>query len=101
MISRVSKNENMYPAEAEKSTFHETKEVTSRLREPIKWRLIPYKTAKESGHQIQIEMNISWDQIDEMVGKDVPITHLIKNLIEVIEGPMKSKYLGVEVKHPE
>jgi len=84
----------------EKSTFHETKEVVSRLREPIKWKLVPYKTQKETGHQIQIEMNISWDQIDEMTGKESMVYHLIENLIATIEGPLKSKYLGVEVIKP-
>ena len=79
---------------SERSTFHETKEVVSRLREPIKIKAVPYATTKLRGHQIQVEMNISWDQIDEMRGKDSHITHLISNMIEVIEGPMKSKYLG-------
>ncbi len=84
-----------------KSTFHETKEIESRLKEPIKWRLIPYKTQKESGHQIQIEMNISWDQIDELAENDNLVHHLINNLIKTIEGPLKSKYLSVEVEKNE
>lgn len=62
---------------------------------------MPYKTQKESGHQIQIEMNLSWDQIDELAEKDSAIVQLVANLIKIIEGPMKSKYLGVEVIKPE
>ena len=80
---------------SEKSTFHETKEVVSRLREPIKIKAVPYATSKVRGHQIQLEMNISWDQIDEMVGKDSMITHMVENMIEVIEKPMRSEYLGL------
>jgi len=78
-----------------KSTFHETKEVVSRLREPIKIKAVPYATTKVRGHQIQLEMNISWDQIDEMSGKDSMVTHMVNNMIEIIEGPMKSEYLGL------
>lgn len=79
---------------SEKSIFHETKEITSRLREPIKIKAIPYATTKVRGHQIQVELNISWDQIDSMTGKDSDITHMINNMIGIIEGPMKSEYLG-------
>jgi len=78
----------------QKSTFHETKEIVSRLREPIKIKAVPYATTKTRGHQIQLEMNISWEQIDEMTGKDSQITHMINNMISIIEGPMKSEYLG-------
>jgi len=80
---------------SEKSTFHETKEVVTRLREPLKIKAVPYATAKVRGHQIQVEMNISWDQIDQMVGKDSVIEDMINNMIILIEGPMKSEYLGV------
>lgn len=79
----------------EKSVHHETKEVVSRLREPLKIKAVPYATVKERGHQIQVEMNISWDQIDQMTGKDSVIVDMIKNMKELIEGPMQSKYLGV------
>lgn len=78
----------------EKSVHHETKEIVTRLREPIKIKAVPYATTKVRGHQIQVEMNISWDQIDEMTGKDSMITQMINNMIEVIEGPMRSEYLG-------
>tara|TARA_R110002096_G_scaffold398912_1_gene595115 strand:- start:26 stop:292 length:267 start_codon:yes stop_codon:yes gene_type:complete len=80
---------------SEKSTFHETKEVVSRLREPIKIKAVPYATTKVRGHQIQLEMNISWDQIDQMTGKDSPITHMIENMKEIITGVMESEYLGL------
>ena len=79
----------------EKSVHHETKEIVTRLREPIKIKAIPYATTKVRGHQIQLEMNMSWDQIDTMVGKDSEITQMINNMIEIIEGPMRSEYLGV------
>jgi len=80
-----------------KSTFHETKEVVSRLREPLKIKAIPYATTKVRGHQIQLEMNISWDQIDQMTGKDSVIIDMIENMKKLIEGPMESTYLGVLV----
>ena len=80
---------------SEKSTFHETKEVVSRLREPLKIKAVPYATTKVRGHQIQLELNISWDQIDEMSGKDSMITNIILNMKELIEGPMESEYLGL------
>ena len=80
---------------SEKSTFHETKEVVSRLREPIKIKAVPYATTKERGHQIQLEMNISWDQIDQMVGKDSPIEIMVENMKTLITGVMESEYLGL------
>lgn len=80
---------------SEKSTFHETKEITSRLKEPIKFKIIPYKTQKETGHQIQVEMNLSWDQIDNMKNKEGPIIQGISNCISLIENDLKSTYLGV------
>lgn len=76
----------------EKSTFHETKEVISRLREPLKIKAVPYATTKVRGHQIQVEMNLGWGEIDSM--KD-EITNMVENMISMIEGPMKSEYLGV------
>ena len=79
----------------EKSAFHETKEIVTRLREPLKIKAIPYATTKIRGPQIQLEMNISWDQIDQMTGKDSVIIDMINNMKELIEGPMGSKYLGV------
>ena len=79
---------------SEKSTFHETKEITSRLREPIKFKLVPYKTQKESGHQIQVEFNISWEQIDGIKDKGGPIAQGISNCIHLIEEDLKSTYLG-------
>ncbi len=76
---------------SEKSTFHETKEVVSRLREPLKIKAIPYATTKVRGHQIQVEMNIGWGEIDTMKSE---IEIMVKNMIEMIEGPMQSEYLG-------
>lgn len=79
----------------DKSTFHETKEITSRLREPLKIKAVPYATTKLRGHQIQLELNLSWDQIDSLTGKDSYIIQLVENMKTIIEGPMASKYLGV------
>ena len=78
-----------------KSEFHQTKEVVTRLREPLKIKAVPYATTKVRGHQIQLEMNISWDQIDQMTGKDSVIIDMIKNMKELITGPMESEYLGL------
>ena len=75
----------------EKDTFHQTKEVVSRLREPLKIKAIPYATTKVRGHQIQVEMNIGWGEIDTMKSE---IEIMVKNMIEMIEGPMQSEYLG-------
>ena len=84
-----------YDTTNKQSTFHETKEVVSRLREPLKIKAVPYATTKVRGHQIQLELNISWDQIDEMSGKDSMITNMILNMKKLIEGPMESEYLGL------
>ena len=80
---------------SEKSTFHETKEVVSRLREPYKFRIKAYKTAKESGHYVEADANLSADQIDSMLDEDGPFVQGLKNCIAIIEGPMQSKYLGM------
>lgn len=76
---------------SEKSTFHETKEVVSRLREPLKIKAVPYATTKVRGHQIQVEMNLGWGEIDTMKSE---IEIMVKNMIEMIEGPLQSEYLG-------
>ena len=76
---------------SEKSTFHETKEVVSRLREPLKIKAVPYATSKVRGHQIQVEMNLGWGEIDTMKSE---IEIMVKNMIEMIEGPLQSEYLG-------
>lgn len=75
----------------EKEVFHQTKEVVSRLREPLKIKAIPYATTKVRGHQIQVEMNLSWGEIDAM---RVEIEAMIKNMKDMITGPMQSEYLG-------
>ena len=75
----------------EKDTFHQTKEVVSRLREPLKVKAVPYATTKVRGHQIQLEMNLGWGEIDSMRAE---ADQMIANMIEIIEGPMKSEYLG-------
>ena len=80
--------------EQEKSKFHETKEVVTRLREPFKIKAVPYATTKVRGHQIQVEMNLSWDEIDRMREPDSPVQHMISNMIEIIEEDLNSEYLG-------
>jgi len=75
----------------DKSTFHQTKEVVSRLREPLKIKAVPYATTKVRGHQIQVEMSLSWGEIDSMKSE---ITSMVNNMIEMIEGPLRSEYLG-------
>lgn len=77
-----------------KDTWHQTKEITTRLKEPIKFKLVPYKTTKEQGHQIQVEFNLSWDQIDSIKDKNGPIIQGISNCIKIIENDLKSTYLG-------
>ncbi|UVF62378.1 hypothetical protein [Nitrososphaeria virus YSH_174770] len=85
----------------EKSTFHETKEVVTRLREPFKIKAVPYATTKVRGHQIQVEMNLSWEEIDKMREKDSPVEHMIKNMIEIIEIDLQSEYLGkIVIENP-
>jgi hypothetical protein len=79
----------------DKSTFHQTKEIVTRLREPLKIKAIPYATTKLRGHQIQLELNLDWTQIDQLTGKDSYIIQLIENMKFLIENTMKSKYLGV------
>lgn len=80
---------------SEKDVFHQTKEVITRLKEPLKIKAVPYATTKLRGHQIQLELNLSWDQIDQLTGKDSYIISLVENMKSLIEGPMQSKYLGV------
>ncbi len=80
---------------SEKDTFHQTKEITTRLREPLKIKAVPYATTKLRGHQIQLELNLDWTQIDEMTGKDSYVIQLIENMKYLIENTMQSKYLGV------
>lgn len=77
---------------SERSTFHETKEVVTRLREKIKVKFVPYATTKLRGHQLGLEMNLSEDDIDAMkaIAKEV-----IKNGRYIIENDMDSKYLGI------
>ncbi len=77
---------------SEKSTFHETKEVVSRLREPLKIKTVAVKLAGVRGHMLELTMNMSWGEIDML---KTEAKEMISNMIELIEGPMKSKYLGM------
>lgn len=80
-----------YLIEDNKSTFHETKEIVSRLKEPLKVKAVAVKLAGVRGHMIEISANLGWDGIDE-VEKDM--TEMILAWIRLIEGPMQSQYLG-------
>lgn len=76
-----------------KSTFHETKEVVSRLREPLKIKAVAITSTDpdKQGHMIEMSMNVSWGEIDEMKEE---AEQMVKNMIELIEGAMGSKYMG-------
>ena len=76
---------------AEKSTFHETKEVVSRLKEPLRMSFKAFR-GKEHGHMIELTVNTGWDGIDEL---ERDMTDMINMGMRIIEGPMKSKYLGI------
>ncbi len=78
----------------EKSTFHETKETISKLHQPLKISAKAYH-GKESGHMIEVSMNLAWDEIDSMFTDKSEIVAMISNMIKLIEGPLKSKYLGM------
>ena len=83
-----------------KSTFHETKEVVSRLREPYKIKIKHYRyETKEKlvdGHIIELELNVSAESIDNMKNPEKEIMQSISNAIWLIENPMKSRYLGTK-----
>ena len=76
-----------------KSTFHETKEVVSRLREPLKIKAVAITSTDpdKQGHMIELSMNLSWGEIDSM---EAEIENMVNNMIKQIEGPMGSKYMG-------
>ena len=76
-----------------KSTFHETKEVVSRLREPLKIKAVAITSTDpdKQGHMIEMSMNVSWGEIDEM---KTEAEAMIKNMILLIEGPLRSRYMG-------
>lgn len=78
----------------EKSTFHETKEVVSRLREPLKIKAKAVTSTDETkrGHMIELSMNVSWGEIDQMRDE---ADNMVKNMIDIIENVMGSRYLGI------
>lgn len=71
----------------------EHKEIVSRLREPLKIKAVAITSTDpdKQGHMIEMSMNVSWGEIDEMKEE---AAQMVKNMIELIEGPMKSKYMG-------
>ena len=79
-----------------KSTFHETKEITSRLREPLKVKAVAIQSVdpNKRGHMIELSMNVSWGEIDQM---RLEADNMVKNMIEIIEGSLGSKYMGKKV----
>lgn len=78
---------------SEKSTFHETKEVVSRLREPLKIKAVAITSTdpEKQGHMIEMSMNVSWGEIDQMRAE---AEMMVNNMIGIIEGPMRSRYMG-------
>ena len=87
MIKEIQPNEKY-----EKSTFHETRETVSRLREPLKIKTVAVKLAGVRGHMLEITANVSWGEIDSLSSE---MTEMIKVWIDLINGPMKSEYLGM------
>ena len=80
-----------------KSTFHETKEITSRLREPLKIKAVAITSTdpEKQGHMIEVTVNTGWDGIDTL---EKDMTDLINMQIRLIEGPMGSRYMGMVTK---
>ena len=84
----------------DKSTFHETKEVVSRLREPLKIKTVAITSTDpaKQGHMLECTANVSWGEIDEMESN---MKAMIKVWISIIESPisqggMGSKYMGIK-----
>ena len=79
---------------AEKDTFHQTKEVVSRLREPLKIKAVAITSTDpdKRGHVIELSMNVSWGEIDQMRDE---ADNMVKNMIDIIENVMGSRYLGI------
>jgi len=76
----------------EKEVFHQTKEIVSRLREPLKIKTVAVKLAGVRGHMLEITANVSWGEIDSLSKE---MTEMINVWIDLINGPMKSEYLGM------
>ena len=70
----------------------EHKEITSRLREPLKIKTVAVKLAGVRGHMLEITANVSWGEIDSLTSE---MTEMINIWIDLINGPMKSEYLGM------
>lgn len=77
----------------EKSTFHETKEIVSRLKEPLKIKTVAITSTipEKQGHMIEITVNTN---IFDAESLEQDLTDMINLTIRLIEGPMGSKYLG-------
>jgi hypothetical protein len=85
----------------EKSTFHETKEVVSRLREPLKIKAVAITSTDpaKQGHMLEVTANTGWGGIDEL---EKDIRDLIKMWVRIIESPVSegglgSKYMGIRM----
>jgi len=78
----------MILSNTEKSVFHETRETVTRLKEPLKMTIKAFK----DGHRIELSANTSAFEIDPL---EKDLTDLILMGRKIIEGPMQSKYLGV------
>ena len=69
----------------------EHKEIVSRLREPLKIKTVAVKLAGVRGHMLEITANVSWGEIDSLSSE---MTEMINVWIDLINGPLKSEYLG-------
>ena len=78
-----------------KEDFTEHKEVVSRLREPLKIKAVAITSTDpdKQGHMLELSMNVGWGEIDQM--KD-EAAQMVSNMINIIEGPMRSRYMGIK-----
>jgi len=74
--------------------YHETKEVTTRLKEPYKIKLVPFA----KGYQLEVTANLNSSQIDSMLNPDSEIVQLIENGKKLITETLKAPILIIDVE---
>ena len=72
--------------------FTETKEITTRLKEPYKIKLVPFA----KGYAIEVTANLSSELVDHMLDPDGEIVQMIENSKKLITENLNSKILIIE-----
>ncbi len=78
----------------EKEPFTERKETVVRMKEPFKFKAVPFA----AGYRIEFTVNMGWEEVDSLDEENGPVVQGIRKMKKIIETEMESHVIGVDKK---